>query len=81
MKIEAIWPQTWPGSAILARFDLRVTPDVLLCGLHLKRGRDGALRAYAPRIGSRIAFHMAPETANRAAALAAAALGPVDDRG
>ena len=80
MKIEQIWPQTWPGSSILARFDLRITPDLLLCGLHLKRGRDGALHAYAPRVGSRTAFHMAPETSTRAASLAAAALGQVDAR-
>lgn len=81
MKVEAIWPQTWPGTNILARFDLRLAPDVVLCSLQLKRDRFGTFRAYPPKIGQRPAFSLAPETANRAAALAAAALGPDYDRG
>lgn len=78
MKIEGIWPHTWPGTSILARFDLRVAPDVVLFGLQLKRDRFGFLRAYPPKLGQRPAFSIAPDAAKQAAALAAAALGHVD---
>lgn len=81
MQIEGIWPQTWPGTTILARFDVRMAPDIVLCGLQLKRDRFGIFRAYPPKVGHRPAFSLAPETANRAAALAAAALGSVDELG
>jgi hypothetical protein len=81
MEITNLWPNTWPGSNIAARFDVRLAPELVLCGLHLKRTREGTYRTYPPKIGPRSAFHIAPELAAKMSAAAIEALGRAHDRG
>jgi hypothetical protein len=81
MEIAAIWPQTFPGSNIVARFDVRVSPAVVIAGMILRRQASGRFRASPPKAGQRPAAFIAPEAADEMAALAAAALERADDRG
>lgn len=80
MEITEIWPQTFPGSNIVARFDVRVTPSIVLAGMLLRRQESGRFRAAAPKAGQRSAYFIAPQAADEMATLAAAALERADDR-
>lgn len=73
MEITELWPTSWPGSNIVARFNVHVSPDIKLCGLMLRRKRDGALRAYAPKQGDNLAFHLAPHISEQITIAATAA--------
>lgn len=73
MEITELWPTTWPGSNIVARFNCHVTADIKLCGLMLRRKRDGSLRAYAPKQGDNLAYHLAPHISEQISIAAAAA--------
>lgn len=81
MEISQIWPQTFPGSNIVARFDVRVSPTIVLAGMCLRRHPSGRFKATAPKVGQRDTAFIAPEAADQMAILAAAALGRVDARG
>ena len=75
------WPQASPGSAIVARFDVRISPTIVRAGMCLRRQASGRYRVSAPKVGQRCTSFIAPETADQMAALAAAALGRIDERG
>lgn len=65
MEITELWPTSWPGSNIVARFNVHVSPDIKLCGLMLRKKRDGSLRAYAPKQGDNLAYHLAPHISDQ----------------
>jgi hypothetical protein len=73
MKIIDIWPMR-EGSSTLARFDLELTEQVRIFGLHLKRSDDGRMRVFGPKSGGRHAASFHPTISEEITSAAIAAL-------
>lgn len=73
MRIIDIWPAR-DGSSSLAKFDLELTEQVRIFGLHLKRNERGALRIFAPKSGGQHAASFCPEISEEITLAAIAAL-------
>lgn len=73
MKIIDIWPAR-EGSSSLAKFDLELTEQVRIFGLHLKRNDKGQLRIFAPKSGGQHAASFNPEISEEITRAAIAAL-------
>lgn len=53
------------GTNRLAEFDLRLTPDLMVHGLILKRNQSGQLRTIVPNLRGTHVVSIAPELAGR----------------
>ncbi len=73
MKIIDIWPMH-EGSNSIARFDLELSDQVRIFGLHLKRNECGHLRVFAPKSGGQHAASFRPEISEEITLAAIAAL-------
>lgn len=74
MQVTELQPEHWPGSTIVARFSVDITPDLKLVGLKLQRRTDGSYRVRSPNLGGRAVFHASPALASRITAAAVAAM-------
>ena len=73
MKIIDIWPMR-EGSNTIARFDLELTEQVRIFGLHLKRSDDGRMRIFGPKSGDKHAASFNPTISEEITSAAIAAL-------
>ncbi|WP_439496847.1 hypothetical protein [Bosea sp. (in: a-proteobacteria)] len=63
MQIAELWPEHWHGSDTVARFNVRLSPDLKLVGLKLQKKADGSYRVRPPNRAGAASFHIGPTLA------------------
>lgn len=60
-------------SRVVARFDIRISPEITIRNMSLKRRADGSFRSFPPNSQGAQVMHFAPELAKEITESAAAA--------